>query len=58
MYEEMRTLKKNKDEIEYPYDLINEENIIFTKKQIELISKKIENCVKSAGQIANCIVYL
>ena len=48
IYNNLLTVKKNKNVSKYPYNIVNKDNAILTKKQIELFysddyKKKITN---------------
>lgn len=49
LYDKLLKIKKNNDKTEYPFNLTNIENIVFTKKQIQIYEDKECKNVNKGG---------
>lgn len=49
MYDKLLKIKKNNDKPEYPFNLTNIQNIVFTKKQVQLYEDKECKNVQKGG---------
>jgi|GWRWMinimDraft_16_1066024.scaffolds.fasta_scaffold41251_2 hypothetical protein len=49
MYDKLLKIKKNNDRPEYPFNLTNIQNIVFTKKQVQLYEDKECKNVQKGG---------
>lgn len=49
LYDKLLKIKKNNDKPEYPFNLTNIQNIVFTKKQVQLYEDKECKNVQKGG---------
>jgi hypothetical protein len=57
MYNKLLEVKKKCEQTDYPYNLTENKNIIFTKKEITLYAKKNNTCLPEE-LTGGCIVFL